>query len=71
MRAIFLKRRPKARISDRRGENADTVRSSSPLVYLNPQNQYSVSPCPKNCGTAVAYSKGKMSEVPAGYRGLD
>ena len=64
MQAIFMKHRPKPNDGHRRGADALTKHNPRPLVYLNPENQYSVSPCSKNCKTVVAYSKGKMSGVP-------
>lgn len=62
MQAVHMKYRPKCKRRDR--DNAGPSVGHSSFVHLSQVNRYSVSPCPKQSDTAVAYSKGKVSAMP-------
>ena len=62
MQAVYMPYRPKH--TRRASDGASLIIEHSPFVSLNPQNQYSVTPCPNQSDTAVAYSKGKLSAMP-------
>lgn len=63
MQAVHMKYRPKYK---RRAQNdtSPSIIGQGSFVHLSPVNQYSISPCPKQSDTAVAYSKGKLSAIP-------
>ena len=62
MQAVYMPYRPKP--TRRVPGDAFQIIEHSPFVSLSPQNQYSVTPCPNQSDTAVAYSKGKLSAMP-------
>ena len=63
MRAIFMKYKVKKIPKKSKVSKINDVQCS-PLVSLPNQNVFSTTPCPKNCDTAIAYSKGKLSNLP-------
>lgn len=62
MQAVHMKYRPKYKRSVQ--DDASPSIGQSPFVRLSSVNQYSVSPCPEQSDSAVAYSKGKLSAMP-------
>lgn len=62
MQAVHMKYRPKYKRRVR--DDAPPSVGQSSFVRLSSVNRYSVSPCPEQSDTAVAYSKGKLSAMP-------
>ena len=62
MQAVHMKYRPKYKHRIQDGVSPSV--NQSPFVRLSSVNQYSVSSCPEQSDTAVAYSKGKLSAIP-------
>lgn len=60
MHAVYKINRPKEKLPMQQVVKCTDTTSFRTQVGLNPNNQYSASPCPKGSGRARAYSKGKF-----------
>ncbi len=64
MNTIHMRYHLKNNPCNRDDVNIPAIRNTETFIHLSRINQYSYFPSPKNCDTAVAYSKGKLSAMP-------